>query len=493
MKFGLVLNKGTDNIGDDIQSYAAMRFLPSVDYVIDREGMDTFESNGERVKAIMNGWYMYNKSNWPPSESIDPLWVSVHISKDDYFGIGERFLDGLGGEYLKYYAPIGARDVSTLEVLKRKGIPAYLSGCLTLTLPKVTETSKTDEVILVDVDPESERVIRAAYPHQNFVKITHAVDAASYREMSVDERFGRVEALLKRYQNAKCVITSRLHCALPCLALETPVLLIYKGEYAPRMQSFLKLLHYSELGELKEKILEFDLRHPKENKRDYLETRNDLISVCREFLKKDSDKSSGRISLKDIYLWQKELLSSAEFTFRAEITKQTDWIHQLEASKEYLADQCEKKDARIAELQQWNGEIETGKAYLEEQVTAKETRIAELQRWNGQLEEGKAYLEKRVSEKDMRISELERWTRQLEEGKTYLEDQISKKNARIEELEQWCREVTEGKAYVEEQWHLTEAARQEAAMEAAESQKKLELLLGDEKIRKIIRKRGYEL
>ena len=33
----------------------------------------------------------------------------------------------------------------------------------------------------------------------------------------------------------------------------------------------------------------------------------------------------------------------------------------------------------------------------------------------------------------------------------------------------------------------------EAAMEAAESQKKLELLLGDEKIRKIIRKRGYEL
>ena len=116
-----------------------------------------------------------------------------------------------------------------------------------------------------------------------------------------------------------------------------------------------------------------------------------------------------------------------------------------------------------------------------------------MQRWNGQLEEGKAYLEKRVSEKDMRISELERWTRQLEEGKTYLEDQISKKNARIEELEQWCREVTEGKAYVEEQWHLTEAARQEAAMEAAESQKKLELLLGDEKIRKIIRKRGYEL
>lgn len=491
MKFGLVLNKGTDNIGDDIQSYAAMRFLPSVDYVIDREGMDTFESNGERVKAIMNGWYMYNKSNWPPSESIDPLWVSVHISKNDYFGIGERFLDGLGGEYLKYYAPIGARDVSTLELLRKKGIPAYLSGCLTLTLPKVAETEKTDKVILVDVDLESEQVIRAAYPHQNYVKITHTVDATSYRELSLQERLSGVEALLKRYQNAKCVITSRLHCALPCLALETPVLLIYKGEYAPRMQSFLKLLHYSEAGELKEKILEFDLKHPKENGRDYLETRNNLISVCEEFLKNDG-KEPEKLSSKDIHLWQKELLNSAEFTFRSEITKQTDWIHQLEAGKEYLADQCEKKDARIAELQQWNGELETGKAYLEEQITEKVTRILELQRWNERLEEGKTYLEKQASEKDMRISELERWTRQLEEGKAYLEDQVSKKNARIEELEQWCQEVTEGKAYVEEQWHLTEAARQEAAAEVVESRKRLGLLLSDEKIQKIIRKRGYE-
>ncbi len=492
MKFGLVVNKKTENIGDDIQSYAAMRLLPSVDYVIDRENMDTFESNGERVKAIMNGWYMYNKSNWPPSESIDPLWVSVHISKNDYFGIGERFLDGIGGEYLKYYAPIGARDVSTLELLKKKGISVYLSGCLTLTLPKVTETEKTDEVILVDVDPESEQVIRAAYPHQNYVKITHAVDAASYRELSLKERFSGVEALLMRYQNAKCVITSRLHCALPCLALETPVLLIYKGEYAPRMQSFLKLLHYSEAGELKEKILEFDLKHPKENGRDYLETRNNLISVCETFLKSD-DKAPKDIPLKDIHLWQKELLNSAEFTFRAEITKQTDWIHQLEAVKEYLADQCEKKDARIAELQQWNGELETGKTYLEERITEKETRIAELQRWNGQLEEGKAHLEDQVSKKNARIEELERWTQQLEEGKAYLEDQVSKKNARIEELEQWCQEVTEGKAYVEEQWHLTEAAWQEAAAEVAESRKRLELLLSDEKIQKIIRKRGYEL
>ena len=34
MKYGLVYFDGTDNIGDDIQSYAGMQFLPRVDFLI---------------------------------------------------------------------------------------------------------------------------------------------------------------------------------------------------------------------------------------------------------------------------------------------------------------------------------------------------------------------------------------------------------------------------------------------------------------------------
>ena len=153
MKYGVVVCKNTDNIGDDVQSYAAKCFLPSVDYVIDREGLDTFQSEqGETVKAIMNGWYMYSKFNWPPVSCIDPLWVAMHISKNDYFGIGDRFLDGVGGEYLRHYGLIGARDESTMKMLRDKEIPCYQSGCLTLTLPQMGDINKTDEVLLVDVD-----------------------------------------------------------------------------------------------------------------------------------------------------------------------------------------------------------------------------------------------------------------------------------------------------------------------------------------------------
>lgn len=435
MKFGLVVYLKTDNIGDDVQSYAAKRFLPTVDYVIDREALDTFDSHGEVVKAIMNGWYMYSKFNWPPASVIDPLWVAMHISENDYFGIGERFLEGIGGDYLRHYAPIGARDVSTLEMLERNHIPAYLSGCLTLTIPQFDNVEKTNEVLLVDLDEKSEAIVRKMYPAENFQSVTHNVNAEEYSALSAEDRLRRMEKLLRRYQGAKCVITSRLHCALPCLALQTPVFLIYKDEYAPRIQSFLSLLHYSNIGNLGEKLQEFCVENPIENKKDYLSIRDSLTKLCRDFIADETIKTPYKVSLEELHLWQKGLLSSAEFSFRSELDRQTEWIRKLDESKEYLSEQCRSKDRRIGELQQWNQQLESGKQYLEQQVSAK----------------------------DARINELEQWTYQLEDAKAYLEQQISAKDARISELEQWCQEITDGKNYVENQWNLEKERRKEDA------------------------------
>lgn len=432
MKFGLVVYLKTDNIGDDVQSYAAKRFLPTVDYVIDREALDTFDSHGEVVKAIMNGWYMYSKFNWPPASAIDPLWVAMHISENDYFGIGERFLEGIGGDYLRHYAPIGARDVSTLEMLERNHIPAYLSGCLTLTIPQFDNVEKTNEVLLVDLDEKSEAVVRKMYPAENFQSVTHNVNAEEYSALSAEDRLRRVEKLLRRYQGAKCVITSRLHCALPCLALRTPVLLVYKREYAPRMQSFLTLLHYTEIDSFDEGVRAFDPANPKANSEAYLPIREELSRRCREFLKDDRITNPYSPPWRDVYLWQKSLLSTAEFASRKEIAELTSWIRQLSLGKEYLEGQCRLKDNRVDELLQWNQQLESGKQYLEQQVAAK----------------------------DARINELEQWDQQLEKGKAYLEQQVSKKDDRIAELEKWCQEVTAGKEYVEDQWHAEEKRRE---------------------------------
>ena len=65
MKYGLLVFKETDNIGDDIQAYAAERFLPKVDYYIDRESLNVFmPNNQERVAMIMNACKKLFQSIW---------------------------------------------------------------------------------------------------------------------------------------------------------------------------------------------------------------------------------------------------------------------------------------------------------------------------------------------------------------------------------------------------------------------------------------------
>ena len=55
-----------------------------------------------------------------------------------------------------------------------------------------------------------------------------------------DEKFLLAEELLRKYSTAKLVITSRIHCALPCLALGTPV--IYLQGFEKEFDAFIAFI-----------------------------------------------------------------------------------------------------------------------------------------------------------------------------------------------------------------------------------------------------------
>lgn len=253
MNYGLMTyaeNSKTFNIGDYIQSLAAKQFLPRVDEYINREELASF--NGEKTKLIMNGWFTHNASNWVPSESINPLIISFHINNT----AAPFMLDEKGISYLKKYQPIGCRDYFTVDLLKAKGIEAYFSGCLTLTLDsyRVEDSLRNDDIYIVDPlygFPNKDRILfntktflkgvlskeifemgqSKQFMKQIFTEelmssaiyIKQEVPANIYTE---DEKFKLAEELLNKYARAKLVITSRIHCALPCLALGTPVIYI---------------------------------------------------------------------------------------------------------------------------------------------------------------------------------------------------------------------------------------------------------------------------
>ena len=291
MKYGLILNKNNLNIGDDIQAFATARFLPQVDYFIDREYMDDFRpEEDEPVAVIMNAWYMWHKWNWPPAKNIIPLFVGFHyadhqLAKQPGSPIKYEFLNGIGGDYLKAYGPIGCRDYYTRDQLQALGIESYFSGCITMTIPKMPETpEKGSYICLVDLEEKVANKMKKLLAEKNMdVRvITHNRERNS--EMSWEDREKQVTDLLTLYQNARCVVTKRLHCALPCLALETPVFMIKEMEDDIRFDPYYDFLHRTTVTKFMKDECSYDFMNPPANKDDYKKYREELITHITEFV-----------------------------------------------------------------------------------------------------------------------------------------------------------------------------------------------------------------
>ena len=150
---------GNVNIGDYIQSLAALQYMgDGVDYYINREQLDEF--NEENVKLIMNGWFTHEPNHWPPSSFISPLFVSFHINSLSK----KQLLSEAGLNYFKLHEPIGCRDLDTTQLLKEKGINAFFSGCLTLTLgKKYTSDKRTEKIYFVDAFSSSNKNLHTLF------------------------------------------------------------------------------------------------------------------------------------------------------------------------------------------------------------------------------------------------------------------------------------------------------------------------------------------
>ena len=413
MKYGLVIYKDTDNIGDDILSYAASRFLPQIDYIIDREQLDIFAPNKkEIVSVIMNGWFLHHKSHWPPSPYINPLFVGIHFSDNLSLGVADDYLDGVGTEYLKAHEPIGCRDDATFKKMQLRDIQACFSGCLTLTLKKFLNVKKNNKYILVDV-PEIiyQKVVGSV--GENQVKIvTHNVDD-SYNGKTWSERKNQVEILLKEYQGAKAVITTRLHCALPCLSLGTPVILLMdeNADTQARMSSFKEYVLHCTVEEFLNDRIVWKENFANTNK--YLKLRKHLIHTCSDFIEHSKKINATEILSKlpdiDLFIrywkkpteWQRSLLSSNDMIN----VSRKEW-DALICTKKWLEDQCISKNNRIAELEAGLSELNKGKEWLEEHSMKQEKYIDKLKLWINELEDGKKWLEEHSAQQEKYIAEL---------------------------------------------------------------------------------------
>lgn len=345
MKYGIVLYKETTNIGDDIQVYAAAQFLPKIDVIIDREHLDE-EICDEPVCTIMNGWFLHRKWNWPPANYLRPFFVAFHYAdytKSYFYGkhIKDRFLDGPGLEYLRAWGPIGCRDVNTEKLLKSKGIEAFFSGCMTLTLPQMKKNESQDKyVCFVDLNPKvSAKLIDKAKNEGVKTKIISHLIPSYGDEITWDERARKVEELLTTYQNASCVVTSRLHCALPCLALGTPVLLIRKDLDNIRFQPYVDWMHTASEQDAFDLNINYSFSKPPKNSGAHIETRNKLIRMVEEFVQ-SAEILDEKYHLDEVdrLLWHdralRECLEDNLRNYKDDIVDYEKILHKLECVKQ---------------------------------------------------------------------------------------------------------------------------------------------------------------
>ena len=128
--------------------------------------------------------------------------------------------------------------------------------------------------------------LEAKYPDVEFKVLTHESDDLINPDDSWKQRFENVNALLLLYQNARAVITTRLHCAMPCLSLKTPVLLLSQEDIAEqgRFDGLKQLCHHDSIHNLLEENCAFDLHSPPENPKAYMEYRHKLLCAVKRFL-----------------------------------------------------------------------------------------------------------------------------------------------------------------------------------------------------------------
>ncbi|MCD8054018.1 MAG: polysaccharide pyruvyl transferase family protein [Lachnospiraceae bacterium] len=365
MKYGLLLNKSNVNIGDDIQAYATARFLPTIDYFIDREHIDEFMPDEEEpVSVIMNAWYMWAKWNWPPSKYINPCFVGIHyadhqLARQPGSPIKFEFLTGLGGDYLRAYQPIGCRDHFTAEKFQELGIDSYFSGCITLTLPQMpAREDKGQYICLVDLEDRVTKKLKSLLEEKGIEVriITH--NRPRDCDLPWDERQKIVEELLTVYQNARCVITKRLHCSLPCLAMGVPVFVIKAMTDDIRFSPYYDFLHHCTVSEFMRDEYDYDFMNPPRNKDCYVSTREALIRTVEDFVR-DSSASTKTVeeltrtsyTEEDVRQWRHDVMKKSMDQWLIEYRVVEKENHDLTKSVKKLTTQKKRLTRRVRNLE----------------------------------------------------------------------------------------------------------------------------------------------
>lgn len=235
MKYGLITNVMTfshltagsrSNLGDDIQThavehlYACMGIPPEQIVRLNRYDFHDYDGRHGYVLMPMCGYFTLGNAQSPLP--LSPYIIPVYFS----FGLSSEVDDPADLEHFRRHEPIGVRDERVMQMFRERGIAAFVSGCVTITFPRRERAPVDGKVFLVDVPDE----LLEHLPAELAGKVERLTHVYPYERIPSDQQEAdRLDALARelcrRYaEEGALVVTSRLHCAAPCIAMGVPTI-----------------------------------------------------------------------------------------------------------------------------------------------------------------------------------------------------------------------------------------------------------------------------
>lgn len=241
--------KERNNLGDQFLVQTSRTILnlagiPDEDILeIDYEDLPTWESRrGDHVLLLVTFPFLRNaKINQLFSEYIDPIFIGFfwadHVLTDDETA------------YLKKFEPIGCRDEYTYHTMKKHGVKAWLNGCSTIVNEyKNIKVGDKRELFLVDVP---ENIVEKFPPHM-IQGAKSATQMIGKDGLNGETPMSFMKKRYERYAKEACrVVTTKLHCAMACLCMGIPTIVVQNTKRLPvRMAWLEKLLPVYTVDEL---------------------------------------------------------------------------------------------------------------------------------------------------------------------------------------------------------------------------------------------------
>lgn len=237
MKYGLITNVMTfghltaasrSNLGDDIQThavehlYASMGIAPEQIVRLNRYEFHEYDGRHGYILMPMCGYFTLGNAQSPLP--LSPYIIPVYFS----FGLSSDVDDPADLAHFRAHEPIGTRDERVMRMFRERGISAFTSGCLTITFPLRERAPVDGKVFLVDVPDE----LLDYLPSKLADKAERITHMHPFERIPSDQAEAeRLDALARhlcqRYaEEGALVVTSRLHCAAPCIAMGIPTIIV---------------------------------------------------------------------------------------------------------------------------------------------------------------------------------------------------------------------------------------------------------------------------